>query len=76
MKIQIQAIPGTKQARVDKISVNQLRVHINAPARQGRANQQLIKILSNYFKIPQSNINIVRGRKSRSKLVEILKARH
>ncbi len=72
MKIQIRVIPGAKRARVDKISVDQFRVYINAPAKQGRANQRLIEILAKYFAAPKSTINIIRGYKSRNKLIEIL----
>ena len=46
-------------------------VKVLSPAREGKANKELIDLLANYFRIPKSRIEIISGAKSRSKIVEI-----
>lgn len=46
-------------------------VSVNAPANEGKANSQLIELLAEYFHTAKSNIRILRGQKSRRKLIEI-----
>ncbi len=36
-----------------------------------QANQELIKLLSNYFNIPKTHIKIIRWHASRDKLIEV-----
>jgi uncharacterized protein YggU (UPF0235/DUF167 family) len=46
-------------------------VHTQSPSRDGKANISVIYLLSQYLKIPQSNLKIKLGFKSRKKVVEI-----
>ena len=50
---------------------NCLKVYLTKPASDGLANEQLINLLSEHFKIKKYNIRIKSGEKSRNKLVEI-----
>jgi hypothetical protein len=56
--------------RVEQIG-NTLKVHLTKPAVEGRANTQLVDLLSAHFKIKKYQISIKSGEKSRNKLVEI-----
>ena len=47
-------------------------VHVDAPPLGGKANKRLIEILAGYFGVKKSNITIVKGMRSREKLVEII----
>lgn len=46
-------------------------VKFNAPREKGKANEKLIEILSEYFKISKSQIKIVSGFTSSNKIVNI-----
>jgi len=48
-----------------------LRVKVAAPPIEGKANKELINILSKHFKVSKSKISIIGGEKSRNKIVEI-----
>lgn len=37
-----------------------------------RANERLVELLSGYFKKPKRNISIIKGFKSKNKLIEII----
>ncbi len=50
---------------------NYLFIRLLAPPDKGKANKELLKILSNFFKIPLSNFEITAGQTSRNKIVKI-----
>jgi len=47
------------------------KVRVTAPPIEGRANQAVIELLAEYFKVRKSAIKIIRGEKSKNKIVEI-----
>jgi len=71
MKILLQIIPGCKQPKVERISDHKLKVWVDAPAKGGRANQRLLEIVAAYLNKGQKKIRIIRGHKSRNKVIEI-----
>ncbi|MCM8790217.1 MAG: DUF167 domain-containing protein [Candidatus Omnitrophica bacterium] len=63
--------PNSKAEVVEKISDNEFVVRVNAPAKEGRANEAVIAALSGYFGIPKSRIRIAKGHASRIKIIEL-----
>jgi uncharacterized protein (TIGR00251 family) len=48
-----------------------LNVRVAAPAVEGRANEALCRLLAKRLRVPRSSVTIVRGHRSRDKLIEI-----
>ncbi len=48
-----------------------LKVRLAAPPIQGKANQALIELLSEYFGVSKHAITILHGQTSRKKLIQI-----
>ena len=48
-----------------------LKVYLTKPAQDNLANKQLIELLAEYLKIKKHQIVIVKGEKSRDKLIKI-----
>ncbi len=46
-------------------------IYTKSPAKENKANIEVVRLLSEYFDIPKSNIDIKKGLKSKSKIVEI-----
>ena len=46
-------------------------VYTKSPAKEGKANDEVVSLLSKYLGIPKGNIDIKKGKKSKSKWVEI-----
>ncbi len=63
--------PNSREARVTKVGEASFDVKVDEKAMGGRANRRLVEILSEHFKVPRSRISIVRGAKSRDKMVEV-----
>ena len=70
MIFNVRVTPKASRNRVELMG-NKLKVYLTRPAQDGLANNQLIDLLSVYFKIKKYKIMIKSGDKSRNKLVEI-----
>ncbi|TSA46014.1 DUF167 domain-containing protein [bacterium] len=71
MRIYAKVTPRSGKNEVIKISEGEYKVKVTAPPEKGKANEKVVELLAYYFKVPKSSINIVGGKTSRVKLVEI-----
>lgn len=71
MRVKVKVVPRAKKERVDRLPDGSLKIYINEPAIEGRANKKLIEVLTGYFRVKKSNIAIILGEMSRDKVVEI-----
>ncbi|MBD1944524.1 DUF167 domain-containing protein [Coleofasciculus sp. FACHB-712] len=71
MKKQVKVKPNSKNQRIEEAEDGSLTVHLKSPPVDGKANEELIQILSKKFNISKSRIFIKSGLSSRNKLVEI-----
>lgn len=55
-----------------KIEKNRICIGIQATPENGKANEELITKLSKHFGVAKSDIKILRGKRSRKKVVSIL----
>lgn len=69
--LNIKIIPGAKIEKVIADENGDLKVWVRAKPIDNMANERLLEILSEYFKVAKSRIKIVRGEKSKIKQVEI-----
>ena len=61
---------GSSREKIIEMTPGELTVYLRAKPHDGEANDALIKILSKYFKVPKTTINIIRGAKSHKKIIE------
>jgi uncharacterized protein (TIGR00251 family) len=71
VKIRVKVIPNSKTAEVVKEG-DWFLVRVKEPAREGKANRAVIKLMSDYFKVPQRQVVISSGFGSRNKVIEVL----
>lgn len=71
MFLTVKMIANSKKPEIIKLAENSYKIRVDATATEGNANSRLIEVLSDYFNIPKSSIKIVKGFKSRSKIVKI-----
>lgn len=63
--------PGAKRTGVAGPHGNALKVRLAAPPLEGRANDALIAWLAEAFDVPARQVRLLRGEKSREKVVEV-----
>ena len=71
MQKRVKVKPNSKQQKIIEELDGSLTVHLKSPPVNGKANQELIKILAKKFNVPKSYISIKSGVSSRHKLIEI-----
>lgn len=70
-RISVTVKPQAKNEEVRKIAEGEYIALLRAPAREGKANEAFIALLADHFSVPKSSVKIIRGQRSRKKLVEI-----
>ncbi len=71
MKISVKVKPNSKQQKIEKSADGSLIVRLKSPPVDGKANQELISLLSQEYNIAKSQISIESGLSSKNKLIEI-----
>jgi len=70
MKIQVKVKPNSKTDEVSQEG-DSFIVKVKEPPKEGKANQAVIKLLAQYFGVPQSQVRILSGLRSRNKVIEV-----
>jgi len=70
MILEIKVIPGAKK-NLFKQEAGGVKVYLTAPPVDGKANEALISFLAEYYAIRSSRIEIIKGLKSRNKVINI-----
>lgn len=68
--INIKVIPNAKRNNVLKEN-DRFKVYVTAPPVNGKANKAMIEVLAEYLKVKKRNIKIIKGNKSKEKIIEI-----
>lgn len=71
MKKQVKVKPNSKQQKIEEAPDGSLTINLKSPPVDGKANEELIKLLAEKFDVPKSKISIKSGLSSKNKLVEI-----
>ena len=74
MKIRVKVVPNSKIEGVIKEDYGFL-VRVKEPAKEGKANRAVIKLLADYFGVPQRQVAISSGFGSRNKVIDITQQR-
>lgn len=70
MKIRVKVTANSKSEEVVKEG-DMFLVRVKEPAKEGKANGAVIKLLADYFRVPQRQISISSGFGSRNKVIDI-----
>lgn len=63
--------PNSQQQKIEKITDSVFKIHVKAPATEGKANKAVIEAVAEYFKVAKSLINIKAGKTSKTKVIII-----
>ncbi len=71
MLIEIKVVPNSKKRELILEEGGRIKVKLTAPPVNGKANKELVEVLSEYFGVPKRNVTIVKGEYGRKKLVKV-----
>jgi len=72
MIIDVKIYPNSREEKVEQQADGTFHVRVSGRPIDGRANSDLIDILSEYFEVSRGRIKIKKGLRSRFKIVEII----
>ncbi len=72
MKVTVRVKPNSRQPGIQAEADGSLTVRLKSPPVDGKANKELIQVLSEWFSVPKRCVVLCHGESSRSKVVEVL----
>jgi uncharacterized protein (TIGR00251 family) len=70
--IKLRVIPRASREKIEIETDGTFRVYLGAPPVAGEANKALIRLFSRQLRIPQNRIALLKGNRSRDKLMEVV----
>lgn len=67
----VKVVPRAHRSEIVGMENDALKVRLNAPPVEGRANQALVELLAHALGVPRATIEIIRGASSRHKVVRV-----
>lgn len=73
MFLEVKVIVNASKCEVTPLNEQNtaFKIRLTQPARDGRANKQLVELLANYFAVPKKRVKISSGEHSRIKKIEV-----
>ena len=71
MLVKVHVTPNARAPLVVEVDESNLEVRVAERAEGGAANKRLLELLSEHYGVPRSSIAIVRGAKSRDKVLTV-----
>ena len=71
MRLHIKVKPNSRKDELTLDTEGLIQVRIKAPPVEGKANKYLIGYLADYFDLPKSRINLLKGDTNQFKTLEI-----
>lgn len=71
MKMTIVVKTNARKEGVERLEDGSIRVSVNAPPQEGRANEAVIRVIAEHFAVAKSKIRIVGGLRSKKKVIEV-----
>ncbi|HMV44128.1 MAG TPA: DUF167 domain-containing protein [Leptospiraceae bacterium] len=72
MKLTIYVKPNSKKIGIDIINEKEWIVRVKEPATEGKANDAVLYSIAEKLNLPKSKVKLIKGEKSKQKIVEIL----
>ena len=70
MEIQVKVKPGSREEELIQEG-DSFIARVKEPPKEGKANEAVVKLLAEHFGVPKSQVKIIGGLRSRSKVIKI-----
>lgn len=71
VRLAVQVAPNAKKSEVMAVLEDAIKIRLQAPPLDGRANEELIRFLAHSLGLPKSAIRLTHGQTNKRKLLEI-----
>ena len=70
-EIRVKVSVNVKRESVEKGKDGRFLVSVNAPRKEGRANERVCALIADHFSVSVERVRVVRGRDQSSKILQI-----
>ena len=70
--VSVRVVPRSSKEGVAGFEGGVVRIRLNAPPVEGKANEALVRFLAKTVGVPKSRITLVAGEKGRNKIVRVV----
>ncbi len=71
MRLYVKVISRAGKNEVMKISDGEYKVKVTVVPEKRKANEKIVELLANYFKVPKSSVKIIAGKTAKVKIIDI-----
>lgn len=71
VELTVRVQPRASRSEIHGLHGDALKVRIAAPPVEGAANEALVKLLAKSLGVPRSDVTVIRGHRSRDKVVRV-----
>jgi hypothetical protein len=71
MRIYLKVIARSSQRKIEKVSEGDYKVWVRSIPEKGKANQEIVDVLADYFRVSPNAIKIIGGKTSSRKIIDI-----
>ena len=71
-ELEVRVSPGSSRSKVSGLHGGGIKVAVRAPPQKGRANEEVIEVLAEFFGVPERNVSVVSGHTSKTKRVRLI----
>ena len=71
MKISVSVKAGAKENRVEDLGAGNYRIRVKVLPIEGRANEEVIRLVAEHFSVPRSRVTLKAGKTSKLKILVI-----
>ncbi|MGB8952211.1 MAG: DUF167 domain-containing protein [Candidatus Aminicenantales bacterium] len=64
--------PKARRAEIKELGPGEYKVLVKSAPVRGEANREVVDLMASHFGIPSSHVRIIRGEKSRFKVIELI----
>lgn len=69
--LRLRVVPNAKRSEVVGVHGEAIKVKVQAPAMDGKANEALLDFLAEKLSLPRRSVQLIAGEKSREKTIRI-----
>lgn len=67
--LSVKVQPNARRQEIQKINKGEYKIRVLSSPTEGKANKEVIEVIASHFHLPASRVKILRGEKSRKKIV-------
>jgi len=72
MYVRVRVFPGSKKERILKTADGRYEMQVKEPAEQNLANKRIRQLLASEYDVNDSNVRIVSGHQSQTKIFDVV----